>query len=281
MGIFDEINSLDDSDEESLATYKHAPLKYCGNKHSVLDKILPHLPYLDSFVDVCAGSGVVLFSRKRSPLEVYNDRHGGVAAFYRVLQNRTLYTEFFERLEFLQHSRELFYAFKDEYLKQDQSLVDRALKFYYTLQVSFGGKNLEFGRVKKGRSDLYNKITAYWSDFEYFHERLKGVQIENLDLFQCIKDFDSYTTVAYIDPPYWDSNQYLHTMTKADHARMCDLVFQSKGFYALSGYENPVYDSMPWDQVHVYEVRENFQPSGQDKKRSEVRKEFLWIKEAG
>ncbi len=282
MGLFDELNALDEQEDSVRAGFIHAPTKYCGNKFESLKEILPRLPYLNGFTDVFGGSGQVLSARVRSRLEVYNDRHTGMSAFYRVLQDRKMFDVFFERLEFLQHSRELFYAFKEEYDKPDQSLVDRAVKWYYMVQVSFGGKGLEFGRVKKGKSDLYNKIIAYFPNFEHFHERFKGVQVENLDWYDCIKDYDGYDMVFYLDPPYWESNQYVCTMNKIDHMRMCDLIFDSKGFFALSGYANDLYDKYPWDNVFNWEVSQNFQPSEgnvNNVKRTDTRLEYLWIKE--
>lgn len=286
--IFD-LDQFDEHDiiENVRSGYKHAPTKYCGNKHESLDFILPKLPYLDTWVDVFGGSGEVTFNRKRSKLEVYNDRQSGMSCFYRCLQDTMLLDEFTKRLEYLQHSRELFYAFKEDLNAPPDSsqasltTVDRALKWYYCVQVSFAGKGIEFGRVKKPDTPIYNKIHAYIGDFWHFHERLKGVQIENLDWKDCITDYDSHSTVFYLDPPYWDSNQYVHTMNKADHRRMCDMIFASKGFFALSGYENSLYDEYPWDTVHVTTVKENFTPSEfTHKSRSSVRKEFLWVKEA-
>ncbi len=280
--LFDELDAFEEHESAVRSGYRHAPTKYCGNKFESLHEIHPRMPHLDVFVDVFGGSGQVLFSRKRSKLEVYNDRHSGMSAFYRVLQDAKLFDEFRQRLELLQHSRELFSAFRTEY-EQDESIVTRAVKWYYIVQVSFGGKGKEFGRVKKGYGDLYNKIIAYLPDFDHFHDRLKGVQIENLDWKDCIKDYDSHTTVFYLDPPYWESNQYDCTMTKGDHLRMCELIFESKGFFALSGYENEIYDSYPWDDVHAFEIATNFQPSEhgiRGKQRSDKRKEFLWLKEA-
>lgn len=282
MDMFDELESYGEDDDNVRSGYRHAPTKYCGNKHNSLHEIHPRLPYLDVFVDVFGGSGQVLFTRKKSKLEVYNDRHSGMSAFYRVLQNEKQFEEFRQRIELLQHSRELFTAFREEYAT-DESLVDRAVKWYYIVQVSFGGKGKEFGRVKKGASDLYNRIIAYLPDFDHFHERLKGVQIENLDWKDCIKDYDSHTTVFYLDPPYWESNQYDHSMTKGDHMRMCDMIFESKGYFALSGYENTIYDNYPWDDVHAFDCQTTFLPSEHNVrglKRSDTKREFLWIKEA-
>lgn len=281
MSIFDDWAHHDENEDNIRAGYKHAPTKYCGNKKESLQHILPHLPQLDTFVDVFGGSGQVLFSRHRSKLEVYNDRHSGMSAFYRVLQNKEMLADFEQRLDLLQHSRELFYCFKDEINNVELDLVERALKWYFMVQVSFGGMGGNFGRVTKPDTPLFDKIHCYQGDFEHFHKRLQGVQIENLDWKDCINDYDDYTTVFYLDPPYWNSNQYKHTMSKADHRRMCDMIFDSKGFFALSGYENDVYDQYPWDDIHIFEVSGNFTPSEHEhKSRATKHKEFLWIKES-
>ena len=281
MSIFDELDSYDEHEESIKAGFKHAPTKYCGNKLESLPFILPLLPHMDTFVDVFGGSGQVLFSRRRSKLEVYNDRHSGMSAFYRVLQNKAQMHEFTDRLDKLQHSRELFYAFKEEINDPEMDIIERALKWYYVVQVSFGGMGGNFGRVTKPDTPLYDKLHAYVKDFNHFNQRLQGVQIENLDWKDCIKDYDDYTTVFYLDPPYWQSNQYAHTMSKHDHRRMCDMIFDCKGFFALSGYANDVYDQYPWDDIHIFEVGGNFTPSEHiGKSRADKHKEYLWIKEA-
>lgn len=280
---FDALDAFDEHEDTNRTGYIHAPTKYCGNKLESLPKILPLIPYLDTFVDVFGGSGQVLLSRRPSKLEVYNDRQSGMSAFYRVLQNSTLLKDFETRLANLQHSRELFYAFREDLNKHDIDLVERALKWYYMVQVSFGGKGKEFGRIKAPDTPIFGRIHCYQDVFPHFHRRLQGVQIENLDWKDCIRDYDSHNTVFYLDPPYWESNQYEHTMTRGDHVRMCEMIFDSKGFFALSGYENSVYDAYHWDDVEVFEVSQNFTPSDQtkgNKSRSDKRKEFLWIKEA-
>jgi DNA adenine methylase len=279
---WDALDAFDEHEDTNRTGYLHAPTKYCGNKDS-LPFILPQLPYLDSFVDVFGGSGQVLFERRKSRLEVYNDRQSGMSAFYRVIQNAEQLIEFERRLDLLQHSRELFYSFKEDLNNVELDIVERALKWYYMVQVSFGGKGREYGRVKQPDTPLYDKIHCYKDTFPHFHKRLQGVQIENLDWKDCIKDYDSHSTVFYLDPPYWDSNQYQHTMTRSDHVKMCTMIFDSHGFFALSGYENDVYDSYPWDDVHMFEVQQNFTPADQtkgNKSRSDMRKEFLWVKEA-
>lgn len=280
--MFDLLDSFDEPEKVTGSSYTHAPTKYCGNKYDSLNYILPHMPILDTFVDVFGGSGQVLFGRKRSKLEVYNDRHSGMAAFYRCLQNESQMKAMIDRIGLLQHSRELFYAFKDEMNNPDLDVVDRAVKWYYMVQCSFAAKGATYGRTTKPDIPIYNKLVTYLDVFPYFHERLKGVNIENLGWEKCIKDYDSNSTVFYLDPPYIDSNQYDHKMTRGDHRRLCDTIFNSEGFFALSGYDNDLYDKYPWDDIHLFDIQQNFTAADQTKgakSRSDTRREFLWIKE--
>jgi len=154
---------------------------------------------------------------------------------------------------------------------------------------SFSSLGKFFGRA----TDKYvhmDKISGKLLCLQKVHARLKGVLIENLDWTRCIEDFDSPETVFYVDPPYIDTPKiYDHTLSKSDHQRLLNMLFDCQGFVAVSGYPNEVYDSMPWDDRIEYEVfistqtgafnKENRQEKYKDIKKRQNVKEVLWIKE--
>ena len=65
----------------------HPPINYMGNKFGQLDFILPLLPWHETYVEVFGGSGAVLFAKKPSKLEVFNDRFSGTVALYKCIQS--------------------------------------------------------------------------------------------------------------------------------------------------------------------------------------------------
>ena len=59
-----------------------------GGKYSHLDWLLPLLPEATHYCEPFGGSAAVLINRKPSPVETYNDVHGEVVTFFRVLRTR-------------------------------------------------------------------------------------------------------------------------------------------------------------------------------------------------
>ena len=85
LAMFEE---LDDGEPEKKRTFRREYINYKGSKKEVLGQLLPLLPYLNTWVDVFGGSGTVTIARKPCPLDVFNDRHGGICAFFRALKER-------------------------------------------------------------------------------------------------------------------------------------------------------------------------------------------------
>ena len=267
--------------------YQRCPIPYPGGKSRVLKNIIPHLPYRDSYIEPFGGSGAVLIARRPSELEVFNDRFAGVVAFYRCIRDSTKALELVNRLKDTLHAREEFMWCRDTWrnCKED---VERAARWYYSLVYSFGTLGRNFGRSTKDDSQLPKKMAKHLLDFDLIHNRLKNCLIENQDWRGIVSDFDHDEAVFYIDPPYYGTYRgtYEYELTKQDHVDLLDHIMKMKGFVALSGYANELYDSYSWDERHVFHTTvsakamafhdENNKESGsQSRDRSE---EILWIK---
>jgi len=246
MSMFEDIDR--NAEEKSRDTVIHAPFSYPGGKSKSIDRILPHLPYTDRYVEVFGGSAAILLARHPSELEVFNDRYAGVVAFYRCLRHPEKYRKLCEWLELTVHAREEFILCKDTWENVDCD-IERAARWYYMTNYSFGSLGRNFGRSTSDRGVLAGKIRNKLKLFPEIHSRMRRVQIENQDWYQCLRDYDDEGTVFYLDPPYLgtDSGIYKSKMTHDDHRQLLDTVMSLKGFVALSGYPNPLYESQPWD----------------------------------
>lgn len=280
MGILDLFEQMEGINRDSLI---RAPINYMGSKYDSLENILKLLPYRKTWIEVFGGSGVVTLNRKQSDLEVLNDKWGGLTALYTCIQDAEKLEELCDRIKLLPHSREFFNWCKDTE-EDTKDVVMRAVKAYYLIQISFAGRAKFFGRVTTGKANLYRKLEKGLPLFSQCHERLKKVQIEHLDWAQCIKDYDSKDTVFYLDPPYFSSNVYRYQI---DHKELCDRIFKTKGFVALSGFDNEIYSKYKWDHVYSWEVKTDVATlatsEGSLTEFSDVerkaRHECLWIKE--
>lgn len=289
MNLESLLNEFDKLEEPVRETYVRAPFSYPGGKYKSLKHILPELPYRKSYISVCGGSGVDLINRRPSELEVYNDRYGGVVAFYRCLRDFDKRQKLIERLKCVVHSREEFVWCANTWENCTDD-IERAARWYYMLRLSFASIGRNFGRSTAGPNSMGIK---YWKSLKLFPivgQRFQHVQIENLDAIQCIRDYDTFDSVFYVDPDYQDTTIGLY-QHGVDHKHLLDTIFLSKGFFAVSGYPNNLYDSYPWDKRKEWKVSISITPgafteSNNLKNKRDVMQnqraiEVLWIKEAG
>ena len=289
MAMFEDLER--NSEPKSKDVIVRAPFGYPGGKSRSADKILPHLPYRDSYIEVFGGTGIILLSRHKSPLEVFNDRYAGVVAFYRCLNDRHKMDALCDRLEITLHSREEFVWCKETWLTCEDD-VERAARWFYMTQYSFGSKGRNFGRSVTARGHMAGKIQNRIKEFPRLHERMVKVQVENQEWQDCLADYDNPDAVFYLDPPYIDAypGTYKHEMAQQDHRLMLDIIFGMKGFVALSGYSNPLYEACDWDHRFEWEVfisikgaafteGNNKQDMESQDKRGHAT-EVLWVKEA-
>lgn len=263
----------DDQDFDETTIVK-APMNYPGNKIQSLKNLLPLIPYDKKYIEVFGGSASVLINRSPSKFECYNDRHSGFTDFYIALQSKETMQMLKEAIELYPHSREFFYWCK-ETLNKDVGVV-RGAKWYYMVQTSFAGRGQTWGFVTKSGAPIAKKIATHIPNFDIIHNRFKNVQIENMDWRIMFDKYDDYDTVFYLDPPYLGTGTYDFMMTKKDHRDMCDRIFELKGFVALSGYANDIYDQYPWDGVHMFTIDNKMCV---DLEHRGDFQEYLWIKE--
>lgn len=286
--LFDLLEEADGLTQRSRDEYIRAPFGWPGGKWRSLSRILPLLPQRKGYVEPCGGSGVLLINRSPSELEVFNDRYAGVVAFYRCLRDPKKCEALIERLRLTLHSREEFIWCRDSWENAGDDF-ERAARWYYMLRVSFSQLGRNFGRATHGRPQQANALYNSLELFPAISRRMAKVQVENQDAVQCIIDYDHPDHVFYVDPDYigTDPGIYAH---RVNHLRLLDEIFRSKGFFAVSGYSNELYDSYDWDSRHEWEVmvsvnaqafvngnlvgKENVMT--RDSKATEV----LWIKES-
>lgn len=285
MGLFDALDGVSGSKDQKIL---RAPFGYPGGKSRSVKEILPHLPYRAKYIEPFGGSAAILLAREASKLEVYNDRYGGVVAFYQCMRDPVMFEQLCEWLGLTVHAREEFINCKQTWQKVDDP-IERAARWYYMVQSSFGSIGRNWGR-QTSRSSMAGKIRGKLKLFPAIHARFRKVQVENQDWEDCIKDYDDSDAVIYCDPPYCDvyRGTYKNEMTVARHKEFLKCVMQCKGFVAVSGYSNELYEDNAWDARYEWEAFVSIQSVGVqegnskehlDEKRGHST-EVLWIKEA-
>lgn len=214
---------------------------YIGGKKQLAQRVasvveqIPHSVYAEPFV----GMGGVFFRRRLVPkCEVINDISGDVITLFRILQRH--YPQFMETLKFqITSRREL------ERLKacDPSTLTDleRAARFLYLQRLAFGGKvtGRNYG-VDTGGSARFN-VTRLGPLLEEIHERLAGVQIENLSWSDFIDRYDAPGTLFYMDPPYFgcETDYGKDVFSRSDFERIAARMADIKGRFMISLNDTP------------------------------------------
>lgn len=279
-----------DSKEKSMSTnIIKPPFPYAGSKLRLVDKIVPLLPYTDTYIEPFGGSGAVLLNREPSSFEVFNDRYGAITDFYMVLKDQTKLSRLCELCEFSIHSKEEWIFNKQTWAGETDPVL-RAYKWLYMVVYSFSSLGRNWGRSTSSNCNMSGKLISRKDCFYPIHNRIKRVQIENQDWRDTLKDYDNADAVFYIDPPYYEeiNGLYKESLTKQDHAELLDTIFDMESFVAISGYTNNLYEEKPWDERYEWPLTTSIKSANPNENNyntthhlnSRVEQtEVLWIKD--
>ena len=253
-----------------------------GGKYNHLDWLLPLLPKTTHYCEPFGGSAAVLINREPSPVETYNDMHGEVVNFFRVLRDQK--DALIEAIGLTPFSRAEFAAAISE-PKEGLSDLERARRFYILArQVRTGlAQKASSGRwahclltSRAGMAGAVSRWLGAIEDLPLIAQRLLRVQIENAPAIEVIQRYDSEETLFYIDPPYvhrsrGDANAYAYEMTDDQHRELAEVLRNVKGKVALSGYQCDLMEELYGDWQRI-ESKEKVIHSVKS-----PRKEVLWV----
>ena len=207
------------------------------------------------YVEVFGGGGSVLLNKERSVREVLNDANGNLINLYRVVREHP--DELKDRLLYVLHSREDFKIAQRrleeatgrcfpvlpqqdgnssdsqgklaEKKPEVSSPVLRAADFYQVVRQSYAGNGKQFSPVAR----------SMWAGFPAIDRvagRLQGVTLEKEDFGVIFQRYDSPTTVFYIDPPYFFTEDYYpgNIFLRSDHQRLAAILLNAEGLWLLS-----------------------------------------------
>lgn len=230
-----------------------SPLSWYGGKARLSEHIVRLLPRHDTYVEPFAGAASVLFRKEPCTLEVYNDVDDGLVTFFRVLRDRPL--ELARLLRLTPYARAEFERCRDSWETCEDEL-ERARRWFVRARMGFAGSAatkgwaFELNGSKRGGSHS-GSFTAVVDMLESFSERLRRVQVEQLDWRRCLERYDETPGVVfYLDPPYHPEARgrkrqqaYRHELECGDHDDLLARVTDLRGSVLLSGYPHPLYDA--------------------------------------
>jgi len=225
-------------------------LRYFGGKFRLAPWIISHFPYHVCYVEPFCGAASVFLLKAPAEFEVINDIDGNVVNFFRVLRERK--EEFIAAILMTPYSREEF----DLAWYPATDPLERARRYYIRSWQGWGGK----GTVEQHPGWRYQhsnnrgkSVIKDWNATEHLHAitaRLKRVMIENDDVLNVIKRYDTPNTLFLLDPPYlpdtrsarWRAASYKHEMTPKQHRQLLDVLLEIEGMAIISGYPSELYE---------------------------------------
>jgi DNA adenine methylase len=225
------------------------PITYYGGKIRLAPWIVNVMKRYDfkRYVEPFGGSAAVLFAKKPSKCEIYNDLHSNLITLYRVLRAPRQFKKFIEYVECAPYSRQVFNDSRRALEDKTLSDVERALAFFVCLRQSFS--NLMNSWSTPSECSRTVAAVSYWraiSRLPEIHQRLKHVHIEQMDAIECIKKYANTRSLLYVDPPYVHSTRvapkiYRHEFSDEQHRELVQTLLEVPGHKILSGYEHSVY----------------------------------------
>lgn len=208
-------------------------IAWLGGKSRLADTIVSKIPPHTCYVEVFCGGAHVYFTKQPSRVEVINDINGELVNLYRIAQNHL--EEFIRQFKYMLVSREQYDKYKTT-PPEVMTDIQRAVRFYYLLKMSFGakltGQNFGYSATTPPRLNLLRVE----EDLSAAHIRLARTNIENLPYSACIAKYDSADTFLYLDPPYFDceGDYGVGIFDKEDFARLHDILLSVQGRFMMS-----------------------------------------------
>lgn len=231
-------------------------LRWHGGKWRLAPWIVGLFPDHRIYVEPFGGAASVLLRKPRSYAEVYNDLDAEVVNLFQVLRSdeapeliRALRLTPFAEVEFLA-----------SYI-QGHDAVERARRLVVRSFMGFGSNAIHRRSGFRQNSNRSGTTPARdWMNYPdalaAIIERLRGVVIMNRQAIDVMAAHDGPQTLHYVDPPYvWETRDggtdYAHELDDHQHRELLQFLCDLKGRVVLSGYLNPLYDTIlgNWHRV--------------------------------
>lgn len=230
-----------------MATKTNYFINWIGGKRLLRKTIAELIPEdIKSYIEVFGGGAWVLFYKaKWANLEVYNDLDNNLYNLFTIVK---YHAEAFEKeFQFMINSRK---GFKDMLEFKPLTDIQRAAKFFFLLQRSYGAKMGQFAYGSRCATSQNNIIERVKS----VSVRLDKVYIENLDFEDLIRRYDHKDAFFYLDPPYTKGLGYQIVKTKDfEHDRLFNCIKNIKGRWLLS-YDDNAYIRQLYKDYKIIEV---------------------------
>jgi DNA adenine methylase len=262
------------------------PISYYGGKSRIASQIVPHIMAIPHtvYVEPFFGGGAVLYAKGKIDRgnsdyyrEAINDLNKQLITFWRVAREQP--NELARWIELTPYSQEEYREARKIYNNPSEySDLKVAWATYIECNMSFASQ------IGSGWATqvIHQNSASTWVNraarLPECFERLKDVYIGCEDALSFVKRFDSSHTVAYVDPPYPDTNQGHYVgYTLDDYQALCDALDASESSYVLSNYHHDIAPKSAQKCVEIETVMSAANGRNGRTKDNIKRTEKLWI----
>lgn len=240
---------------------------YIGGKKQHSRWIDPLFPdNFTTYVEVFGGAMWMYWMSKKTPVQtnVYNDFNRHLVNVFECSRNSQHYYQILQQYSVDVGNAQKFEQYRDEVFSiygQQFTIPDYDMAAKYMLlqtQMFSGGKGLGERSKIYHNTKYKSKYITYLEKFTQpkYLNKLARLQTENLDCRAVIRQYDSDDTFFYVDPPYFNMEDYYtkNSFGRDDHIELLTLMSGIKGRFALSYYYFPeLEDIMPRDRFYWHE----------------------------
>ena len=257
-------------------TVTRPTMRYLGGKWQLAPWIISCFPAHKTYVEPFGGAASVLLRKQRVHAEILNDLDGEIVNLFRVLRNPIEGRELVRQVQgtpFARHEYEAAFQPAGDPIEQARRTLIKA-------GMGFGSNSIHKRTGFRSGFTRNGQVPAGdWSGLPealtQIVDRLRGVIIEERPAVYVIQQYDTSTTLHYIDPPYphstrGDDSRYRCEMTDEEHRELAGVLRSVKGMVVVSGYACELYDQelfADWQRVE----RNTHADGGRD------RVEVLWM----
>tara|TARA_R110002049_G_scaffold135819_8_gene295418 strand:- start:176 stop:967 length:792 start_codon:yes stop_codon:yes gene_type:complete len=223
-------------------------IPWIGGKRRLADRLLPHFPAHQCYVEPFAGGAALFFLRPApAEVEVLNDINGELVNLYRVVKCHL--EEFVRQFKWALSSRQVFKWLQDTPV-ETLTDIQRAARFYYLQQSAFGGRvqGQSYGTATTAPPGL--NLLRIEETLSAAHLRMANAYIENLPWQECLRRYDRAHTFFFMDPPYWETEGYGVEFGFEQYEEMADLLAQLDGKAIVTLNDHPDIRRI-FDRFHI------------------------------
>jgi len=229
-----------------------------GSKRKIAPRIVEIIGQHRVYWEPFCGSMAVLMLKRPCEMETVNDLHGDLINLARVIQDKELGFELYDKLSRTLYAERFWRESKERWISQiydtSEPDIDRAYDYFVASWMGINGVsgtaryNYQFAiRWVRGGGQGARRWRSVIDSMPAWHKRLQNVVIIQRDAFEVLdKIKDEGGVVVYCDPPYFEkSDKYVHDFTPEQHEQLAKSLQRfEKARVIVSYYDDPRLESL-------------------------------------